>query len=177
MDMEVVSKILTLIGLVIVGIGLYIAYSTSAKVQTVASWPTAPGYVVESAIMWEVEAGSSQRTSYSYAYRLRVRTDYMIDGQYFSNTTPGIKEIGDLKIFRTDPWKNLPDEKMISLFKQVPQGTTVPVHYNPKNKAESYIFPELPFWNLYTLPFVLTLVGGIFLLIRLWIGSRSSGLM
>ncbi len=160
-------KIFALIGFVIVGTGVYIAYSTSAKVKAVASWPTVPGYVAESAIMWDVEAGTSMRQSYRYSYLLKVRTAYMIDGHYFSNTTPGIKEIRDTKIFNIDPWKNLPDEAMIWLFKQVPQGVMVPVHYNPENKAESHVFSELPFWDLYSIPFFVILTGIIFLLLPL----------
>jgi hypothetical protein len=165
--MDAAWKIFTLIGLAIVGIGVFIAYSTSEKVKTVASWLTVPGCVVESTIMWDVEVGSSRRQSYLYSYCLKVRTDYMIAGQYFSNATPGIKEIRDTKFFNTDPWKNLPDEDMIRLFKQVPQGTMVPVHYNPENKAESYIFSKLPFWDLYSIPFFVILTGTIFLLLPL----------
>jgi len=160
-------KILALIGFAIVGTGVYIAYSTSAKVKAVASWPTALGYVVESAIRWDVEPGTSMRQSFRYSYLLKVRTDYMIDGHYFSSTTPGIKEIRDAKIFNINPWKNLPEEDTIELFKQVPQGTMVPVYYNPGNKAEAYIFPELPFWDLYTPPFFIILAGIIFLLLPL----------
>jgi hypothetical protein len=165
--MDAAWKIFALIGFAIVGIGIYAAYSTSEKVKTVASWPTVLGYVAESAIVWDVEVGSSQRTSYRYSYLLKVRTDYMIDGHYFSTTTPGIKEIRDTKIFNTDPWKSLPDEDMIGLFKQVPQGTTVPVYYNPESKAEAYIFSELPFWDLYSIPFFVILAGIIFLLLPL----------
>jgi hypothetical protein len=170
-----IFKGLTLIGLAIVGTGVYTAYSTSEKVKTVASWPTVPGYVVESAIVWEVPASpSSSRTqSHSYFYRLRVRTDYMIDGHYFSNTTPGIKQIRDQKYLHRDPWKNLPDEDIIRLFKQAPQGTMVPVHYNPGNKAESYIFSELPFWDLYSIPFFVILVGAVFLLLPLGIALHN----
>lgn len=158
-------KISAMIGFVIAGIGVHVAYSTSEKVKAVAFWPTVPGYVAESAVVWDVEAGSSQRKSFRYSYLLKVRTDYLIDGLYFSTTTPGIKEIRDVKIFETDPWKILPDEAMIGLFKQVPQGTMVPVHYNPGNKAESYIFAELPFWDLYSLPFYVILAGMPFLLL------------
>lgn len=163
--MDAAWKIFALIGFAIVGIGVYVAYSTSEKVKAVSFWPTVPSYVAESAVVWDVEAGSSQRKSYRYSYLLKVRTEYLIDGQYFSTTTPGIKEIRDTKIFETDPWKNLPDEAMIGLFKQVPQGTMVPVHYNPENKAESYIFAELPFWDLYSLPFFVILAGMPFLLL------------
>ncbi len=164
--------VFTLIGLTIVGIGVYIAYSTSEKVRNVASWPTVPGYIVESAIMWDVQASpSSSRTqSHTYAYRLNVRADYMIEGHYFSSATPGIKDIWDQKYFHRDPWTNVPDEDLIRIFKQVPQGTMVPVHYNPENKAEAYIFSELPFWNLYTIPFVVILAGAVFLLFPLGIG-------
>jgi len=160
-------KILTLIGFAIVGTGVYIAYYTSAKVKAVASWPTVPGYVAESVIMWESEWGTSMRESCRYSYLLKVRTDYMIDGHYFSSTTPGIKEVRDVKLINIHPWKNLPEEDTIGLFKQVPQGTMVPVHYNPENKAEAYIFSELPFWDLYTPPFFIILAGMIFLLLPL----------
>jgi len=166
-------KIFALIGFAIVGIGVYIAYSTSAKVKTVASWPTALGYVVESTIRWDVEVGSSQRKSYRYSYLLKARTDYMIDGQYFSNTKPGIKEIRDTRLINTDPWKSPPQEAMIGLFKKVPQGTMVPVHYNPENKAESYIFSELPFWDLYTPAFFIILAGIPFLLLSLKIALSN----
>lgn len=165
--MDAAWKILTLIEFAIVGTGVYIAYCSSEKVKTVASWPTSLGYVAESAIMWDVEAGTSMRQSYRYSYLLKVRTDYMIDGHYFSNTTLGIKEIRDTKIFNIDPWKNLPDADMIGLFKQVPQGVMVPVHYNPENKAESYVFSEPPFWDLYSIPFFVILAGIIFLLLPL----------
>ena len=165
-------KIFALIGFAIVGIGVYTAYCTSEKVKAVASWPTVPGYVVESAIRWDVEAGI-QRKSSRYSYLLRVRTDYQIDGQHFSTTTPGIKEIRDTKIFNINPWKNLPDEDMVGLFKQVPQGTMVPVHYNPENNAESYIFSELPFWDLYSIPFFVILAGLIFLLLPLKIALSN----
>ena len=166
--------VFTLIGLTIVGIGVYIAYSTSEKVRNVASWPTVPGYVVESAIMWDVQASSSSSgsQSHTYAYRLNVRADYMIEGHYFSSATPGIKEIWDQKYLHRDPWTNVPDEDLIRIFKQVPQGTMVPIHYNPENKAEAYIFSELPFWNLYTIPFVVILAGAVFLLFPLGIGIR-----
>ena len=160
-------KIFALIKFAIVGTGLYIAYSTSAKVKAVASWPTVPGYVAESVIMWDVEAGTKMRQSYRYSYLLKIRTAYMIDDHYFSNATPGIKEIRDTTIFNIDPWKNLPDADMIGLFKQVPQGVMVPVHYNPEYKAESYIFSELPFWDLYSIPFFVILAGIIFLLLPL----------
>ncbi len=170
--MDAAWRIFALIGFAIVGIGVYMAYSTSEQVKAVASWPTAPGYVVESTIRWDVEAGI-QRKSSRYSYLLRVRTDYQIDGQHFSTTTPGIKEIRDTKIFKTDPWKNLPEENMIELFKQVPQGTMVPVHYNPENKAESYIFSELPFWDLYIPPFLVILAGIPFLLLSLKIALST----
>lgn len=166
-------KIFALIGFAIVGIGVYTAYATSAKVKTVASWPTVLGYVAESVIIWDVEVASSQRKSHRYAYLLKARTDYMIDGQYFSNTTPGIKEISDTKIFNTNPWKNLPNEGMIGLFKQIPQGTMVPVHYNPENKAESYVFSALPLWDLYCVPFFIILAGLPFLLLSFKIALSS----
>jgi len=165
--MDSAWKLFALIGFVILGAGVYIAYSTSEKVKTVASWPSVPGYVVDSVILWDVEVGSSQRKSHRYSYLLRVRTDYMIQGQYFSNTTPWIKEIRDTKVLNTDPWKNLPNGNMIKLFKQLPQGMVVPVHYNPENKAESYLFSELPFWDLYIIPFFVILAGAIFLLFPL----------
>ena len=38
--MDAAWKIFALIGFVIVGTGVYIAYSTSEKVKAVASWPT-----------------------------------------------------------------------------------------------------------------------------------------
>ena len=164
--MDAAWKIFALIGFAIVGIGVYMAYSTFEQVKAVASWPTVLGYVVESAIRWDVEAGI-QRKSFRYSYLLKVRTDYQIDGQHFSSSTPWIKEIRDTKIFNIDPWKNLPDEAMVGLFKQVPQGTTVPVHYNPENKAEAYIFSELPFWDLYSIPFFVILAGIPFLLLSL----------
>ena len=156
-------KILALIGFAIVGIGVYVAYSRFEKVKAVVSWPTVPGYVAESTVMWYSEQGSSDG-GYRYSYLLEVRTEYLIDGQYFSTTTPWIKEIRDTQFFRTDPWKIVPDKAMIGLFKQVPQGTMVPLHYNPENKAESYIFAKLPFWDLYSLPFFVILAGMPFLL-------------
>jgi len=137
---------LTLIGLAIVGIDVYTASSTSEKVKTVASWPTVPGYVVESTIMWNVPASpSSSRTqSHSYHYELKVRTDYMIDGHYFSNTTPGINEIRDQKYFYRDPWKNLPDEDMIRLFKQVPRGRWSPFTTIRKTRPNRTFSPNFP---------------------------------
>ena len=157
-------KILALIGFAIVGIGVYVAYSRFEKVKAVASWPTVPGYVAESTVMWDTEDSSSDGVP-SYSYLLKVRTEYLIDGQYFSTTTPGIKEIRDRKFFKTNSKKILPDKAMIGLFKQVPQGTMVQVHYNPENKAESYIFAKLPFWDLYCLPFFVILAGMPFLLL------------
>ena len=157
-------KIFVLIGFAIVGIGVYVAYSRFEKVKAVASWPTVPGYVAESSVRWHVEAQSGDG-GHSYFYLLEVRTEYLIDGQNFSTTTPGIKEIRDTKFFKTDPWKIVPDKAMIGLFKQVPQGTMVPVYYNPENKAESYIFAKLPFWDLYSLPFFVILAGMPFLLL------------
>jgi len=165
--MDTAWKILALIGFVIVSTGAYIAYSTSAKVKTVASWPTVMGYVVESVIKWKSEPGTSMRQSFRYSYLLKVRTDYMIDGHYFSTTTPGLKEVRDVKMININPWKNLPEEDTVELFKRVPQGIMVPVHYNPENKAEAYIFSELPFWDLYTPPFFIILAGIIFLLLPL----------
>ncbi len=162
--MDAAWKILALIGFAIVGIGVYVAYSTFERVKAVASWPTVPGYVAESTVVWEVEEGSSDG-GYRYSYLLKVRTEYLIDGQYFSTTTPGIKEIRDTKLFKTNPWKIVPDEAMIGLFKLAPQGTMAPVHYNPENKAEAYIFAELPFWDLYSFPFFVILAGMPFLLL------------
>jgi len=162
--MDEAWKILALIGFAIVGIGVYVAYSTFEKVKAVASWPTVPGYVAESTVMWYAEDTSGDG-AHRYSYLLEVRTEYLIDGQYFSTTTPGIKEIRDTKLFKTDPWKIVPDKAMIGLFKLVPQGTMVPVHYNPENKAESYIFAKLPFWDLYCLPFFVILAGMPFLLL------------
>lgn len=159
-----------LIGLSVVSGGLYWGYSTFEKVKAVASWPTVPGYVTESAIRWNTQSSSSgTRKSYSYFYTLEVRTDYRIDGQYFSNATPGIKEIRDTKYAENDPWKSPPDEEMVRLFKAVPQGTMIPVHFNPENKSESYIFSKLSLWNLYSAPFFLILFGMIFLLLPLGI--------
>ena len=157
-------KILALIGLAIVGIGVYVAYSRFEKVTTVASWPTVPAYVSESTVVWESE-DLSVDGGCRYSYLLKVRTEYLIDGQNFSTTTPRIKEIRDTQFFRTNPWKIVPDKAMIGLFKQVPQGTMVLVHYNPENKAESYIFAKLPFWELYSLPFFVILAGMPFLLL------------
>ena len=162
-----VVKIFALIGFTIVGIGGYMAWSTSARVKTVASWPTVMGYVAESAIRWGAEASKQNRKSHQYAYLLETRTEYRIDGQPFSSTTPGIKEIRDTKIFNTDPWKNQPEKEMIYLFQQIPQGIIVPVHYNPENKAEAYIFSRLPFWYLYSAPFYIICTGVIFLLLPL----------
>ena len=157
-------KIFALIGVAIVGIGFYVAYSRFEKVKAVASWPTVPGYVAESAVVWEVEEPSVDG-GYRYSYLLKVLTEYLIDGEYFSTTTPRIKEIRDTQFFRTNPRKIVPDKAMIELFKQVPQGTMVQVHYNPENKAESYIFAKLPFWDLYCLPFFVILAGMPFLLL------------
>jgi hypothetical protein len=162
--MDAAWKIFALIGFAIVGIGVYVAYSTFEKVKAVASWPTVPGYVAESAVVWEAEERSVDG-GHRYSYLLKVRTEYLIDGQNFSTTTPGIKEIRDTQFFRTDPWKIVPDKAMIGLFKQVPQGTMVPVYYNPEKKAESYIFAKLPFWDLYSLPFFVILAGMPFLLL------------
>ena len=171
--MDAAWKIFALIGFVIVGTGVYIAYSTSEKVKTVASWPTVLGYVVESAIIWDVNAGTSMRQSSRYSYLLKVRTDYLIDGHYFSNRTPGIKEIRETKIFNIDPWKSPPEEDMIGLFKQVPQGPMIPVHYNQENKADSYVFSKLPFWDLYTVPFFVILAGLPFLLLSFKIAIHN----
>lgn len=172
--MDAAWKILVLIGFAIVGTGVYMAYCTSARVKAVASWPTVPGYVAESVIMWQSEWGTSMHKSCRYSYLLNVRADYMIDGQHYSTSTPGIKEVRDVKLINIQPWKNLPEEDTIELFKQVPQGTMVPVHYNPENKAEAYIFSELPFWDLYTPPFFIILAGIIFLLLPLRIALYNN---
>lgn len=132
-----------------------------------ASWPTVNGYVEESMIRWHSSTSSvpgRTRQAHSRFYALEVRTDYMVDGQYFSNTTPGINEIVDQKLFDDDPLKNQPEEEMIWLFKQVPKGTMVPVHYNPVNKTESYIFSKLPFWDLYGMAVFLFFSGASILL-------------
>lgn len=166
--------VLILIGIMVLIGGAYSGYSTSEKIKSAASWPTVNGYVAESVIRWYSSAssvGGSLRKAVSRFYSLEVRTDYMIDGKYFSNTTPGINEIVDNKFFNDNPRENPPEEEMISLFKKVPQGTMVPVHYNPENKAESYIFSRLPFWNLYSLTVFFILTGVCILLIPLgmWI--------
>ena len=168
MDSWKAIVIFALPGLLCVGIGVTLAHSTFQKVKTVASWPIVPGHIVESAIRWEAQASRSARSqSHLYAYRLHVRTDYNVEGHHYSSTTPGIKEILDVKVLQTNPWKNVPDENLVRLFKQVPQGTMVPVRYNPQRKAESYIFYDLPFWDLYTAPFFVFLFGALWLLIPL----------
>lgn len=158
---------LILIGISVLTGGVYSAYGTYKKVAIVESWPTADGYVAESAIRWHASTSSPSglRQAHSYFYRLEARTDYMIDGQYFSSDTPGINEIIDQKLFDDNPTQSLPEDDMIHLFMKVPQGAMVPVHYNPMNMTESYIFSKLPFWDLYGMAVFLFLFGTAILLI------------
>lgn len=159
---KAVLGIFLIIGLAIMGGSVFSAYRTATKVKTVAAWPTAPAYIVESLIVWAVqghEQSGTTRRSYSYEYRLPVLAGYRIDSEYYTSSTPAIKTIRDSKIFFRDPWKNPPDRDLVNLFKQVPSGTVVPIHYNPADKSEAYIFTDLPFWKLYTGPFLVFLFG------------------
>ncbi len=144
--------IFLLIGLAIMTGSVYFGWCTLEKVRTVDSWPTVPAYIIESRIEWGVEAhdraGSTQR-SYSYAYELPVLAGYRVDGEFYTSATPAIKTIRDSKIYPRDPWRNPPDNDIVGLFKKVAQGILVPIHYNPANPQEAYIFSALPFWQLY----------------------------
>jgi hypothetical protein len=148
-----VFGIFLLIGLAIMGGSVYFGARTSQKLKTVAAWPTTPAYVVESRIEWAVrshERGGTSQRSYSYTYELPVLAGYRVNGKYYTSATPAIMTIRDRKVFGRDPWKNPPDGEIVALFKQVPQGAVVPIHYNPKDAAEAYIFTGLPFRKLYT---------------------------
>jgi hypothetical protein len=140
-----------LIGLAIMGGSLYFGWRTATKVKAVESWPTAPAYIIESRIEWEVEGHDHAGTtrSYSYAYRLSVLAGYQVDNEFYSSTTPAIKTISDSKVMPRDPWRNPPDTDIVTLFKQVPQGAVVPIHYNPINPKEAYLFSKLSFWQLF----------------------------
>jgi hypothetical protein len=123
----------------------------------VAAWPTTPAYVVESRIEWAVRSHSragSPRRSYSYSYKLPVLAGYRVDGKYSTSVTPAIATIRDRKVFGRGPETNPPDRDIVALFRQVPQGAVVPIHYNPVNPAEAYIFARLPFWKIYTISVV-----------------------
>jgi len=61
-------------------------------------------------------------------------------------------------------------KQAIRQIKQAPQGAVIPIHYNPENHAEGYIFTDVPFWELYTLPFVVALFGVFILLVATGIG-------
>jgi len=56
---------------------------------------------------------------------------------------------------------------MVNLFKQVPSGAVVPIHYNPADKGEAYIFSEVPFWRLYFMNVLFFLFGVLPLLFGL----------
>jgi len=145
--------IFQLIGLFIMGGSVYTGHRTAQRLKAVAAWPTAPAYIIESRIEWDVRTSRSagSRPSHSYEYQLPVLAGYTVDGQYFTSSTPAITTIRDIKLYPRDPWRNPPDDDMVAMFKRVPQGAVVPIHYNPARKAEAYFFSELPFWKLYTL--------------------------
>lgn len=140
-----------LIGLAIMGGSLYFGWRTATKVEAVDSWPTAPAYIIESRIEWEVKGHDRAGTtrSYTYAYRLSVLAGYRVDDKFYSSATPAIKTVRDSKFIRSDPWMNPPDTDIVTLFKQVPQGAVVLIHYNPTNPKEAYLFSKLSFWQLF----------------------------
>jgi hypothetical protein len=169
------------IGLAIMGGSVYSGWRTAEKVEAVASWPTAPAYIIESRIEWAVKVhdrGGASRRSYSYGYGLPVLAGYRVGGEFFTSSTPGIMPIEDRKFLDRDPWKNPPDPEIVALFKRVPQGTVVPIHYNPANAGEAYFFAQLPFWNLYGTNvafFVVGMLSALFGLIPMLLLVGRSG--
>jgi hypothetical protein len=148
-----VAAVFLLIGLAIMGGSVYFGWRTEKKIEAVAAWPTTPAYVVESRIEWAVHSHTSSgttRQSYSYSYELPVLAGYQVAGRYYTSATPAVTTIRDRKLFVKDPERNPPDGEIVALFRRVPQGAVVPIHYNPANPGEAYLFTRLPFWKLYT---------------------------
>jgi hypothetical protein len=173
-----VPAIFLLIGLGIMGASVYFGWRTEKKLEAVAAWPTTPAYVAESRIEWVVRASQNTRSaqrSYSYSYMLTVLAAYQVDGNYYTSTTPAITTIRDRKVFRKRPWQNPPDADIVALFKQLPQGAVVPIHYNPANPSEAYVFSSLPFWKLYTMNvffFCFGVLPALFGLVPMWLNRR-----
>ncbi len=141
---------MVLIGLGLTAWGGIWARNRAEKSKIIESWPTTQAYVIESRIMWDVTTSTSARNrSASYYYKLVVTFGYTINGRYFVSSTPATEPVTDSILFGRDPWKNEPNESMISFFRRVPQGCLVPVYYNPQDLNESYIFPRLNFWQQY----------------------------
>ena len=150
-----------LIGLGVVVLGVAWAYKNAQKSKEVRHWPTAQAYIMESKIIWTVERSRSSSGSHSaaYFYELAVTFGYEVNGRFFASSTPAIERITDSLFIDNDPWENEPNAHMLALFKKVPQGCMVPVHVNPQNAGEAYIFPQLPFWQQYSFAVFMVLFG------------------
>lgn len=173
-----VPAVFLLIGLAIMGGSVYFGWRTQKKTEAVAAWPTTRAYVVESRIEWAVSAhtrSGSPRQSYSYSYQLPVLAGYRVDGRYYTTATPAVTTIRDRKVFSRDPERSPPDAEIVALFRRVPQGAVVPIHYNPANPAEAYLFARLPFWKLYTgnvVAFGFGMLSALFGLLPMWLTRR-----
>lgn len=165
-----VIGITALFGLGFAAIGGYWAYSNIKKSRDIEGWPTTDAYIIESKIMWDVEVSRSSRNqSAAYFYKLAVTFGYTINNRYFVSQTAAINPITDSKFFGRDPWKNEPNDSLINYLKQVPQGCLVPVHYNPQQPNEAYIFPRLTFWQQYDSSVFMILFGLVFAAIPIFI--------
>lgn len=149
-----------LFGLGFIGLGATWAVKNAQKSNNIKRWPTTQAYIMESKIIWTVERSrSSSSHSAAFFYELAVTFGYEVNGRFFVSSTPAIERITDSIFFDDDPWANEPNESMMAFFKKVPQGCLVPVHVNPYNANEAYIFPQLSFWQQYNHAVFMILFG------------------
>lgn len=134
-----------------IGIGLYwITQNLFALTKSIRSsrWPMVEGVITESYL------GAEQRDPKSELYEPVVRYKYFVGGTGY--------------VGRRMDWGSLKTREKEKIHRQLqpyPEGSRIPVHFNPSNPWESVLEPRAPG------VFVRFLAGFVFLVIGITIGS------
>lgn len=136
-------------------LALWGAFRVSGDIKRGRSWPTTQGKVLERRV------GEPMGTSRGRSFIPVVKYTYVVDGKEYTNDQVYlIKRSGGMH------------DKMQKLVDSFPDP--VPVHYNPKNPAESYLIsnPTSTSWLLVGFG-ALALLLGLGQLLIIW--SKKSG--
>ena len=134
-----------IIGLIIAGIGGFVAVGTLVGLRSVkrsAAWPQVKGNVLASSV---VESHSQSGTS----YRAEVKYEYAVDGVHY--TSDRIK-FG---------WQKTRKRATKATAERYPAGSSVRVYYNPRKPSSSVLERETDRGsNISAVLFALLFVGG-----------------
>jgi hypothetical protein len=124
------------IGLVLLAIGVFMgiwAGSRLAKERASLDWETVEGVIVDSDVSRSmIQTRRRRGTRRRDSYKVTVRYEYTVDGKTYTGNRIG---------FGGSPTRSSRSRASSLRSSEYAEGTTVTVHYDPKNPEKSVLYP------------------------------------